>query len=155
MRTTSAEMTSPARMSRLRRLSSNRAAKLSPPAAVAVWIWDIEFPGAGGMDRGCRRWVQPELRFGLDKPGGPVRRSTRQGSRRTGDPATTRTSGEGPALRPPLKHLRDRLVHAVRRVVEQQRILGGLQGRNAAGAIPRVTRLEVCAKLIDSSRNAL
>ena len=47
MRTTSAEMTSPTRMSLLFSDSSNRAAKDSMPAGAAVWVCMLVFPGVG------------------------------------------------------------------------------------------------------------
>ena len=71
-----------------------------------------------------------------------------QGARR--DENLRHSGGEGSALSPPRQHPGDRFFDRERGVVELHRILGRLQGRHDAGAVPQVARLQVGAKGLDT-----
>ena len=59
-------------------------------------------------------------------------------------------SAKRPALRPPFQHFFHRSLDGECRVVEQERILGGLQGRGAAGSVPRVARFDATVSHLES-----
>src|SRR3990167_1755143 len=62
---------------------------------------------------------------------------------------------ERPALCPPTQDLAHRLLDGLARVVEQQRVFRGAQGRNEPGFVPLVARLQVRTKVGEISRNSL
>src|SRR5574343_2083707 len=147
MRTTSAVMTSPGRISVRCRDSSKRAAKDS----------DIEFPCSqtGCTDATCA--VCSELAVtvcgvaavGLNNPRRQCASCT-EGAAWTG-----LNRGSAVLALPPDQHLFHRGSDGQLRVVELQGILCGLQRRHAAGHVPGVARFQVSAKTINISRKTL
>src|SRR5882724_6644029 len=160
MRTTSAEITSPTRMSLLLSDSSNSAAKAPLLPLVAVTVVDAvmgflspeELRQSRAMlatevaEVGLNTWRHARGLTAAEGSVAPLFAASGQGLRQ---------GPERTALCPPCQHLIDRFVDAQVRVVEQECIFGRLQRRNAAILVARIARFQVSPKTVDISGNAL